>query len=485
MSAAEIDGSGVTHAIVLVCGGDSDLTDFMQENLDEIKQYFERFKQQPGQHPHSFAVLALADFHSRPAELHWYSGSAKQKVWRLGELNTGDPHVIGRYLAGALRALSSVPRVAIGFSGHGTGVLDEERPHRGDRRLERLRHIVEQALAEARPEFDAALSRDLSDADEAQLRTMLEKVGSDLDPVTEVTAFEKLEHLLPLDDVPWEAPSATSSTDTQEDWLTTTEITMVLQDARTYSRRTSGVDLLFFDSCFNGMVEVAYQCRRHAEVFIGSMNEEPKTLWDYGIWLEWMEAAPPPDADAWADIALRAFQEAARVPPRKGLPDDAFHTWALTAVRTDRLAAIYRAFSNLLKCLENLPFIEVVHKALRAAERYGNPRIRDMVDFTYWLESEVKALDGRSDSLRSLQEACRELRQSASKALVSPAPMVVAGQGNDRLDPRRVHGLAFWGPVDRDSFYADCENYAGLEFAETGWGKYLGAQMERPPVRRP
>jgi len=545
MGKPHFDTSGVTHGIILVCGGDGNLTNYVQENLDGIENYFRSLDHPTTPRPYKFAVLALADFLDRDAELHWYSPSDACK-WKLGEINTGDPRVIGLFLAGALRALAKVAHVTVGFSGHGTGVVDDHDPNadgtaslsteESERRAPTGLpvHSVGETSAdaggvigidvEATEEVigldietrEAAIGIDDRPVTDAAALDRLEKIlrggeGSeqppgrtlharkkttveDDKPVTDPAVFGRVEELLPIGEGAAQPPDSTFQTssdahgvDARRDWLTTVEVAEVLDVAREHIRPTAKVDLLFFDSCFNGMVEVAYQCRTFADVFIGSMNKEPKALWDYSEWLRWMEEAPPESADAWAGQALRAF-EVAVLEARPQLPDKARLTRTLTAVKLERIDDVVRAFKTLVTSFspertssERPPSWSVVLSALGKAQNYGNSSIRDVVDFACQLDNELAKLGGCEVSCQAVRDSCRELKRAVSQALVSPAPMIVVEPGHHTLDGRRVHGLSFWGPVDECSFRKDRSSYAGLEFEyETRWCDYLKPYLDLP-----
>jgi Clostripain family len=78
--------------------------------------------------------------------------------------------------------------------------------------------------------------------------------------------------------------------DTNGGVLTNREAYGVLKAAFSRSHYAEPVDLIFSDTCLNGMVEVLDQFKEFATVVIGSEDLEPGDGWEYYEWFRLMSA---------------------------------------------------------------------------------------------------------------------------------------------------------------------------------------------------
>jgi hypothetical protein len=87
---------------------------------------------------------------------------------------------------------------------------------------------------------------------------------------------------------------AVCSDDTDGDILYTQEIGT--------SIAAKGLDVVGFDACYEGMMEVAYEIRNHASYMIGSEDTEPGDGWEYHLWLENFKASSKTAGDLLSAI---------------------------------------------------------------------------------------------------------------------------------------------------------------------------------------
>ena len=92
--------------------------------------------------------------------------------------------------------------------------------------------------------------------------------------------------------------------------LTNAEASGVLRAAFERSGQTRRFDLIFSDTCLNGMVEVLDEFEPFAGVIVGSEELEPGAGWDYERFFRAMSDAPPTTPEAWGRQAVDAYGEA-------------------------------------------------------------------------------------------------------------------------------------------------------------------------------
>ena len=232
----DVSDTNVSHVVIELFGGDNNLSDFVDEDLDEIVA-----KGLKG----GFAVLGLADFEHAGGQIV----EVTAKGLRVLD-GRRDRHRRSRdarqFLARALVTYAKVPHRALGFWDHGTGVFDER-----DRKRGRARELARwgsrrgarprgQALRVPRAASSSRASRPVRRTVEAMLHDQ-----------------------------------------TSGGVLTNVEAAGVLRAAFKRAGQTRKLDMIFSDTCLNGMVEVLDQLEPFAKVVIGSEELEPGDGWDY------------------------------------------------------------------------------------------------------------------------------------------------------------------------------------------------------------
>ncbi len=246
-------------AVVLVMAGDGDLGPQLYSDFYEMCQAVSE----------DVAVLALVD---RPgdgvARVTQMLPQMADPVFNLEEICKGDPRPLADFLARALVSFTPETRFAIGFWGHGTGAfgdLDhEEIVLRRELRFGELGGpiVAEGALVERATRVPRAL-----------FRSML--------------------------------PDMTS-----ENVLTNREASSALTVAFSRAGRSEPVDILFFDTCLNGSVEVFAELRGFAKAFVASSIPIPGSGWRYDTWLKMTAEAMPKTPEKWAELAVKSYEEA-------------------------------------------------------------------------------------------------------------------------------------------------------------------------------
>ncbi|MBI2421340.1 MAG: hypothetical protein HYV27_00825 [Candidatus Hydrogenedentes bacterium] len=403
----EIQPGSYTHAILEVFGGDNNLNDFVEEDLQEMAA---------GIGP-SVIVIALADFYGHEAavvEVTAARGCRVVESW--GEIDTGDPEILAHFLARALSTCAGIGHLAIGFWDHGSGVFDEHDPN--EVILERrLRSVTRHRRAPSRAARRLFISRGAL-ASKPRLRAMLHD-------------------------------------DTNGGVLTNVEAKSVIAAAFSRAGRTAPVDIIFSDTCLNGMVEVLDQFKDFALAIVASEDLEPGDGWDYTGWFQRMAAAPAANADAWAQQAVEAFHAGY---------DGQFGAYPCTLGAFRSRHAMSEAFAALLRVCDSAG--PSAFDALRAArdqsQAFANRDTYDIRDFGIQLQAVT------SDA--AIRSAAQSLIDAFDAAYIKHAAL--------GSQVEQSNGLAFWFPNNRYAFNLVKETYRELEFSKaTGWTDYLQLQF--------
>lgn len=390
-----------THVVIELFGGDNNLNDFVIEDLREMI----------AGNTGPIAVLALADFADQGAVVIELSPRTGNRVIAsLGEIDTGDPTALTEFLSRALVSYPNAAHRAIGFWDHGSGVFDEFDPQGRS-----LTRTLSQPARWARGRARAARKLFVKRASAAvpSLRAMLHD-------------------------------------DTNGGLLTNREAGRVLSDAFQLAQ-LDRVDMIFSDTCLNGMIEVLAELERFADVIVGSEDLEPGDGWDYALWFERTSAAPPSTATEWAASAVDSFGDS--YAPRVGE-----HPVTLAAYRTG--SSLIDDVGRLTQALENKgePGFFLVDRARGKAQSFARRDTYDLADFVTHLRAiaEDQAIERACDTVTAALETSR-VASVAHGAQVANA-----------------RGLAIWIPSSRYALDDVKATYAELAFAaRTGWLEYL------------
>lgn len=379
------------HLIIEFFGHDNDLHEHQRQQLMGIAR---------GAGP-GVSVLAVTDIAFGPARVLEITSGNLKVLQELGEIDTGDAPTLKRLLVRALLSYPGAERIAIGFAGHSTGIFNEAESAP-------VSLIGRTVLSASRP------------------------IASNLKLSTEYSVM-----------IDWTGGR-----------LGNKEAATMIRSAFDEARRATPVDLLFFDGCINGMIEVVAQFRELARCIVASEDDEPPMGWDYAEWLSRMKADPPGDGEAWGRQAVAAMKAA-----YSGRTD--FHPVTLSAVRTGgaELPVVGR-FGALVAAAapfgpEGFAFLAWARRRTEVFHRKQADSF-DLLDFARHLAAKR--------TIEDIAVAADALALEIGAALVDS--MV--------LGPLRAGGLAFWFPGRIESFEKDVDTYSELSFdLQTGWSDYL------------
>lgn len=385
-------------AIIELFGGDNNLSSYVDTDLNEMLDGL----------PRDGLVIALTDHFDSKAKVLELSRGRVRTLERWEEIDTGDPDTLTTFLSRALASVPATVPVAIGFWDHGSGVFDEFDPKGGVLARGRATTPRSRALRQ-RPRRKLFWGERPTDQ---QIRAMLHD-------------------------------------DTNGGLLTTLEAGKVLSDSLKAAGRAK-VDMIFSDTCLNGMVEVLAQFDTMAHVVTASEDLEPGDGWDYHRWLSAL-ASGPVDGARLAQTAIAAYEKSYE--PRPEL-------FPCTLGAFTSSTAIVAAFKALIAAAQ--PLGETGFITLDAARRRSQSfYIKDSYDIIDFAQKLVAIAQDAT-----LKNAALALEQAATSARIAHCalgPTVTQSQG-----------LAFWFPSSRGEWFNTSATYSELHFDRvTGWARYL------------
>lgn len=329
-------------AMVLVMGGDGDLSRALVPDLEEMMDGVSS----------SVAALVWIDTPDEGGVVGEVLPGRYRVIESLPEANTGDPRPLSDFFARALVSFSEKTRFALGFWGHGTGVFGDFDP------LEVLvkREFRFGVLGSPLPADAVAIDQGLP------VKARLSR------------------SLLP--DV------------TSENSLTNREASSALTVAFARAGRSIPVDLLFFDTCLSASVEMFAELRRFARCFVASALPIPESGWNYAFWLKATDKERPASPEDWAFLAAGTFGAAYE----QGSGGPAAQLWAFSSE-----ADFFSEFALLVEALKGLGSVGggLVAQAAGGAEKivFG-----ENVDFGQLVRGLGVLAD--SSGLKVLAEGC-------------------------------------------------------------------------------
>ncbi len=405
-----VSAPDVSHVIIEIFGGDNNLSPYVEEDMAEMLAGARG----------DFSVLALADYARGKAEvveLSRHIDDGRRTIEDWGEIDTGDPETLATFIARALATYGPGTRKALGFWDHGSGTFDEGDP--------------DEVVLERR---SMRTPRHLRTRSWRDPRLFVSRYRKTMDPHVRAMLHD----------------------DTNAGVLTNLEATGVLKAAFSRAGHEGKIDMIFSDTCLNGMVEVLDQLKDFAHTIVASEELEPGDGWEYQEWLSLMSHEPPTTPDQWAAQAVEAYGRG-----YEGRTME--YPCTLAAFRSDQ--AITEAFAGLVAAVRPLGeqgFGALALARMRTQSFASNYDSFDLYDFAERLSSNC--------SDQAVVAACEKLREALEAARIHSVALGPTVQ--------RAHGLAFWFPSSTASCARDIDTYRRLAFAKTtGWADYLEANL--------
>jgi CshA-type fibril repeat protein len=396
-----VSGVSAPFVVISMFGGDNNLSSQVQKDLGEMAAGIKKYG--------NVTVIGLADTEDGPGTVVEVTPSGIRTIERLGEIDTGDPETLARFVSRALVTYPSA-RKAIGFWDHGTGVFDEKDAAEVvlDRNLRRRVRTPARRLLFSAAQRDAIVK----------------------DPGTRAMLH-----------------------DNSGGVLTNLEAGAMLRAAFSRAGQHQRIDMLYSDTCLNGMIEVVEELGEFAQCFVASCDTEPPGGWDYEEWFRLIGQSFPGNPEGLASHAVTAFGTS-----YNGRTEH--YPCTLSALVTDN--QVTEAFASLVDTCEKggLEAFSILNLARGRSQAYDQ---RDTYDLLAFCDVLIRATANRSGPIN---EAARALKVECERSVISSiahGPTVTAARG-----------LAFWFPSSEKSLRSDIETYRKLKFNRlTNWGEYL------------
>lgn len=394
------------YAVLMMMGADGSLSKALMPDIREMMKGVAA----------DMTVLLWIDTPEEVGVIGEVSPGQYHVLETLPEVNTGDPRPLADFLARALVSFSAKTKIAVGFWGHGKGVFGDYDPM--------------EMLVKQEHRF-------------GPLGVPLPKDAGTVDVVEPMK--QRLQRSL--------LPDATS-----ENSLTNREAGSALTVAFSRAGRTEPVEMLFFDTCLSGSVEMFAELRRYAKTYVASALLIPGGGWNYFYWLKATDKERPKTAEDWAFLAAGTF--GAQYDPR--VSKEKAQLWAF---RTDH--DIFGEFGRLVEALKSLDE-DGLRLVGRAAARTQRIHYGENLDFGQLLEG-IEAL-AEVPEVKALTASCIASYEKAIVGASIPPP------GGERFT-----GLTIWCPVDGDAEGVG-RYYRSLEFDRLcGWMSLMTVGADRLP----
>ncbi len=268
-----------------------------------------------------------------------------------------------------------------------------------------------------------------------------------------------------------------------------------LDDEREIENELLGqkLDLLGFDSCVMGMLEVGYQFNHVAKTMIASEGSVPSAGWTYAKILGCLTREHDVDTRGVAELFVREFIRSQDSYTVGGVSVD-MAAWDLG--RFNRLADAFDELAQaLIECFKD-PESRIYRQMERAilhvhwkCQSYMYDQNVDLGDFCELLDREcgliVEELGGGDDieTLKRVQKECRSVLKELQKA-------VILGGFSGGLY-QYSNGVSVFFPWSRDAYEVSRKNYESLSFVrdvkrERGlsWTDFLKKYLYDVSLRR-
>ena len=359
----------------------------------------------------------------------------KDVVARLGETNTGDPRVLGRFLEWGFKNYPAQHHLVVLWN-HGAGWDDEDiyRTARKHLRLSVRRRGTLVAGSSAAAGASVSIRRMRTVGSKHFQRALF---GSTIEAALR----------------PGLKAKAIAFDDTSKDFLDNLETKRVLASARkTLGRK---IDILGMDACLMSMAEVCYQIRDSVHFTVGSEEVEPGDGWPYHKVLGRLVKKPGTSPEALAKIIVDEYLAS------YGAASNVTQSACDLTQAKAMAEAIDRLGRTLTRKLGEAPVRIAILEARDQVQSYEVPDYIDLLDFCQLLDA------GCNDP--EVSGACLHV-----KSVIADRYVVRSGFKGAAM--QHSNGCAIYFPQRGIS-----PLYATLDFARhTAWDEFVRAYLNRP-----
>jgi len=350
-------------------------------------------------------------------------GASPEVVSDLGQLDSGDPATLIDFIRWAA-ATAPAQRYALVIWSHGSGWEPGE--------MERL--------AQQQPAKKPVTTAELTQRGD--------------DDGRKVFFSTTMRQMLSLDEPP---DRAIAFDDGSGHSLDTIELGNVITQAAQILGQP--IDLLGMNACLMSNIEVTYQVRNHARVYVASEDLMPAQSWPYDDILARLKAQPDIDAAALGKMVVErycAFYSA----PVSGQPQPGVTLTALQIAGVEPLATAVRAFAGALQV--NIAQQVNAIWAAHSAAHFFPFRLYDLAGFCRAFIAQASAVPASVTAANAVLTA-----------LTDPAFLLAAQHTSQNYDNTAGVTTYLIPPLPGKQL---SPYYAETDYAQaTDWGKFLGA----------
>jgi len=245
--------------------------------------------------------------------------------------------------------------------------------------------------------------------------------------------------------------------ETDKDFLTLPEISQAFAQSGAY------FNLIGFDACLMGSLEVAYQLRNYGNILVVSEETEPGLGWDYQAILNYLTQNPTSNAEMLGQKIVDSYKDAIIAV----VPKLSFNI-TLASIDLKKIDNVISAFNRFVAAIYNYPdtiqeYIQM-EIAMKDAEEYGKANIFTPAEFydLYDIAKLVGENVGQTDP--DVANTSSNLRNAIDSAVL----YTWSGSAHPES-----HGLSIWMP-EEDQYTSKVNAYSQLDFAQdTVWSTYL------------
>lgn len=252
----------------------------------------------------------------------------KEKTIDLGETNTGDANTLTEFIQWGLTNYKADRNIVVLWN-HGGGTRDEvySQYDNNETTIESLKH---QSIERVRLAPIRAIRKPIVRA--MNLNPTLGNQSSFFPQKLRLKRIKSLmkvyqqEHGEPNQELLEIELKSILFDDQSRDFLDNIELKKVFDDVG------QKIDIIGFDACLMGMIEVAYQLKDHTEIVVGSEELEPGKGWDYTALVSYLVNNPTASNEDVSKAMVNSFMAS--------YEDESSLKATLSSIRTDKLAHV-------------------------------------------------------------------------------------------------------------------------------------------------
>ncbi|MBP7653771.1 hypothetical protein KA977_10130, partial [Candidatus Dependentiae bacterium] len=221
------------------------------------------------------------------------------------------------------------------------------------------------------------------------------------------------------------------------------------------------LNLIGFDACLMGMIEVATDVKDLADVMVGSEELEPGAGWPYDLIMPQLAANPSMDAKTLGSIIVTKYDES-----YKGVETEVTQS----AIDLTKISNVHTAIKNFISAANQWSKIKLAREATRTfSEADGYPHA-DLYHFMKNISAkgitDPAVLSGASSVMTALSSAVIEYKYGSART--------------------NSFGSAIFFPKTQTAYNnAEGSEYAASNFnAATGWDSFI-KKYWNPPADKP